>query len=43
MITEACYWDQNDETRAFTEGFPAHGVAEPTMVHASVNSAVLTT
>ena len=42
VLTEAFYWDQNDDTRAWSERFAeAHGGAMPTMVHAGVYSSVL--
>jgi branched-chain amino acid transport system substrate-binding protein len=42
VLTEAFYWDLNDDTRAWSERFAeAHGGAKPTMVHAGVYSGVL--
>ena len=42
VLTEAFYWDQNDDTRAWSERFAAeHGGSMPTMVHAGVYSSVL--
>ena len=42
MLTEAFYWDQNDETRAWSERFAErHGGDMPTMVQAGVYSSVL--
>jgi branched-chain amino acid transport system substrate-binding protein len=42
VLTEAFYWDLNDDTRAWSERFAAeHGGAMPTMVHAGVYSSVL--
>ena len=42
VLTEAFYWDLNDETRAWSERYSAEmGGAKPTMVHAGVYSAVL--
>ncbi len=42
VLTEAFYWDLNDETRAWSERFAErHGGAMPTMVHAGVYSSVL--
>jgi branched-chain amino acid transport system substrate-binding protein len=41
LLTEAFYWDQNDEARKWSERFaPRHGGKMPTMVHAGVYSAV---
>ena len=42
VLTEAFYWDQNDDTRAWSERFAGeHGGSMPTMVHAGVYSSVL--
>jgi branched-chain amino acid transport system substrate-binding protein len=42
VLTEAFYWDLNDDTRGWSERFAeAHGGTMPTMVHAGVYSAVL--
>ncbi len=42
VLTEAFYWDLNDETRAWSERFAAqNGGKMPTMVHAGVYSSVL--
>jgi branched-chain amino acid transport system substrate-binding protein len=42
VLTEAFYWDLNDDTRAWSARFAeAHGGTMPTMVHAGVYSAVL--
>ncbi|MDP2780610.1 ABC transporter substrate-binding protein [Devosia sp.] len=42
VLTEAFYWDINDETRAWSERFAAeHGGSMPTMVHAGVYASVL--
>jgi len=42
VLTEAFYWDQNDDTRAWSERFSErHAGAKPTMVHAGVYSSVL--
>jgi branched-chain amino acid transport system substrate-binding protein len=41
VLTEAFYWDLNDETRAWSERFTEEmGGSKPTMVHAGVYSAV---
>jgi branched-chain amino acid transport system substrate-binding protein len=41
-FTEAFYWDQNEQTRAFTEKFVAQNRGiRPTMVHAGVYAATL--
>jgi branched-chain amino acid transport system substrate-binding protein len=41
-FTETFYWDQNDQTRAFSKRFSASDKGiHPTMVHAGVYSAVL--
>lgn len=41
VLTEAFYWDLNDETRAWSERFSEEmGGSKPTMVHAGVYSAV---
>ncbi|HET6466788.1 MAG TPA: ABC transporter substrate-binding protein [Geminicoccaceae bacterium] len=41
VFTEAFYWDQNDDTRAFAERFAGQmNGLHPTMVHAGVYSAV---
>ncbi|MCP8884441.1 ABC transporter substrate-binding protein [Devosia sp. XJ19-1] len=41
VLTEAFYWDLNDDTRAWSERFSAEmGGSKPTMVHAGVYSAV---
>lgn len=39
LFTEAFYWDQNDETRAFSKRFQAKHGAPPTMMQAGVYSA----
>ena len=42
VLTEAFYWDLNDDTRAWSERYAAQANgAKPTMVHAGVYSAVL--
>jgi branched-chain amino acid transport system substrate-binding protein len=42
LMTEAFYWDLNDDTRAFSRRFAErHGGAMPTMVHAGVYAGVL--
>jgi branched-chain amino acid transport system substrate-binding protein len=42
IFTESFYWDQNDQTRAWTKRFVAqNGGKYPTMVHAGVYSSVL--
>ena len=42
VLTEAFYWDLNDDTRAWSERYAAQmGGAKPTMVHAGVYSSVL--
>ena len=42
IFTETFYWDQNEQTRAFTKRFAAaNGGKYPTMVHAGVYSSVL--
>jgi branched-chain amino acid transport system substrate-binding protein len=42
VLTEAFYWDLNDETRAWSERFSAEmNGSKPTMVHAGVYSAVM--
>jgi branched-chain amino acid transport system substrate-binding protein len=41
QLTEAFYWDQNDETRAFSKRFQEKMGRPPTMVHAGVYGAVL--
>ena len=42
VLTEAFYWDLNDDTRAWSDRFAAEmGGSKPTMVHAGVYSAVL--
>lgn len=40
-LTSAFYWDQNDDTRAFSERFMEKHGAQPTMVHAGVYSATM--
>ncbi|WP_436072058.1 ABC transporter substrate-binding protein [Devosia sp. LjRoot3] len=41
VLTEAFYWDLNDDTRAWSERFSTEmGGSKPTMVHAGVYSAV---
>jgi branched-chain amino acid transport system substrate-binding protein len=40
VLTEAFYWDQNDETRAWTKRFMAETGKVPTMVQAGVYGAV---
>ncbi|GAU81532.1 ABC transporter substrate-binding protein [Bosea sp. BIWAKO-01] len=42
VLTEAFYWDTNDQTRAWSERFSkAHGGKKPTMVQAGVYSGML--
>ncbi|MBX6369014.1 MAG: ABC transporter substrate-binding protein [Rhodospirillales bacterium] len=41
VITEAFYWDQNDETRAFAKKFEAVMKKKPSMVQAGVYGAVM--
>lgn len=42
MFTEAFYWDQNDETRAFSKRFAErHGGKPPTMFQAGIYSAAM--
>jgi branched-chain amino acid transport system substrate-binding protein len=42
VLTEAFYWDLNDETRAWSKRFAeAHNGSMPTMVHAGVYASVL--
>jgi len=42
VLTEAFYWDLNDDTRAWSERFAKlHGGSMPTMVHAGVYAGVL--
>src|SRR6185295_15876302 len=42
IFTETFYWDQNDQTRAWTKRFVAQMNGKyPTMVHAGVYSSVL--
>src|SRR6266478_5973193 len=42
MFTEAFYWDQNDETRAFSKRFAErHGGKPPTMFQARIYSAAM--
>jgi len=42
VLTEAFYWDLNDDTRAFSERFAALGNGNmPTMIHAGVYASVL--
>ncbi len=42
IMTEAFYWDQNDQTRAFAKRFaPQYKNIQPSMVHAGVYSSVL--
>ena len=42
MFTEAYYWDQNDETRAFAKRFAErHGGKPPTMLQAGIYSAAM--
>ncbi len=42
LFTEAYYWDQNDETRAFAARFAAkHGGKPPTMFQAGIYSAAM--
>lgn len=42
VLTEAFYWDLNDETRAWSQRFAqAHNGSMPTMAHAGVYSSVL--
>ena len=42
VLTEAFYWDLNDETRAWSERFAAeNGGNKPSMVHAGVYASVL--
>ncbi len=40
VLTEAWYWDQNDETRAFAKRFNARMGRMPNMIHAGTYSAV---
>ena len=42
VLTEAWYWDQNDETRAFAKRFMARMGRMPNMIHAGTYSAVST-
>ena len=39
-VTEAFYWDQNDETRAFSKRWQAEMKRPPTMYHAGTYSAI---
>jgi branched-chain amino acid transport system substrate-binding protein len=41
VLTEAFYWDQNDETRAFSKKFEAVMNKKPSMVQAGVYGAVM--
>lgn len=42
VLTEAFYWDQNDQTRAWSERFAAaHGGKMPTMIQAGVYSSIM--
>lgn len=41
QLTEAFYWDQNDETREWSSRFEERHNAKPTMVHAGVYSAAM--
>lgn len=42
MLTEAYYWDQSDESRAWSQRFAeAHGGRMPTQVHAGVYSSIM--
>ena len=42
MLTEAFYWDLNDQTREWSKRFAeAHNGSMPTMVHAGVYASVL--
>jgi branched-chain amino acid transport system substrate-binding protein len=41
VVTEAFYWDQNDETRAFSKRWSAGMKRPPTMYHAGTYSAVM--
>ncbi|WP_299821551.1 ABC transporter substrate-binding protein [uncultured Jannaschia sp.] len=41
QLTEAFYWDQNDETREWSARFEEQHGAKPTMVHAGVYSATM--
>ena len=42
LFTEAVYWDQTDETRAFSKRFSAlHGGKPPTMFQAGIYSAAM--
>ena len=41
QLTEAFYWDQNDETRAFSKRFEATMKKKPSMIQAGVYGAVL--
>lgn len=42
MLTEAFYWDQSDESRAWSQRFAeAHGGRMPTQVHAGVYSSIM--
>lgn len=40
-VTEAFYWDQNDQTRAFSKRWSAEMKRPPTMYHAGTYSAVM--
>ncbi|WP_024576241.1 MULTISPECIES: ABC transporter substrate-binding protein [unclassified Afipia] len=42
LVTEAFYWDMNDETRAFSKRFEAKIGRKPTSAQASIYSSVLT-
>jgi branched-chain amino acid transport system substrate-binding protein len=41
QLTEAFYWDQNDETREWSQRFEERHGSKPTMVHAGVYSAAM--
>jgi branched-chain amino acid transport system substrate-binding protein len=41
VLTEAFYWDQNDETRAWSKRFMEVHKKPPTMVHAGVYGAIM--
>ena len=41
MLTAAFYWDQNDETRAWSKRFFDKTNKEPTMVQAGVYGAIM--
>ncbi len=41
VLTEAFYWDQNDNTRAWSKRFMERHGTQPTMIHAGVYSSTL--